>query len=67
MKKIMCINNSISDHPLKLYPMAIQNMLASHLEVGTPTIPFAGQFLKKNSCKVLKSYLTVYALMGMRY
>ena len=35
------------------------SMLASHLEVGTLMIPFAGLFVKKTSCEVLKSYLIV--------
>lgn len=43
------------------------NMLASHLEVGTLMILFAGPFLRKSSCKALKSFLSVYMLMDMRY
>lgn len=57
----------IAGYGLKLHPMENQNMQAAHLGVGTPMIPFAGRFLKKISCKVLKSYLTVYMFMDMRY
>ena len=41
-------------------------MQALHLEVGTPMIPLVGPFPKKSSCKMLKSYLSVYYLVDMR-
>lgn len=46
---------------LKLY----RSMLALRQEVGTLMIHFAGPFLKKSSCKVLKPFRSVYVLMDM--
>ncbi|KAJ6321426.1 hypothetical protein OIU77_011491 [Salix suchowensis] len=37
-------------------------MLASHLEVGTLMIPFAGLFVKKTSCEVSSSKALWYAV-----
>ena len=56
----------VSGYRRKLYLMRNQNVPASHLEVGIPMIPLAGSFPKKSSCKMLKSYLSVYMLMDMR-
>ncbi|KAA8529650.1 hypothetical protein F0562_034250 [Nyssa sinensis] len=41
-------------------------MLASLQEVGTLMIPFAGQYPKKSSCKMLNLFLRDYMLMDMR-
>jgi hypothetical protein len=63
----MCINGvAFSGYRLKLHLIVNRNMLVSHLEVGTPMIRFAGQFPKKSSCKVRKSYRSVYKLMDTR-
>ncbi|KAK9276979.1 hypothetical protein L1049_006518 [Liquidambar formosana] len=41
-------------------------MLGSHPEVGTPMIPFAGPSLRKNFCKMQKSFLNGYVPMDIR-
>ncbi|PON40446.1 Glycoside hydrolase [Parasponia andersonii] len=41
-------------------------MLACHPEVGTLMIPLVGPFLKKSSCKVLKSYRRSSLFMDTR-
>lgn len=56
-----------SGYSLEVYQLQNQNKLVYRQGAGTLMIHFAGQFLKKSSYKVLKSFPTVYVLMGTRY
>lgn len=52
---------------LEMYLRVTYNKLPSHQEVGIPMTPFAGQFLNKNSYKMLKLFLSFSIIMDMRY